>query len=170
MKHDLINGYKVKMATPDCHPESTSFAVFIAVHDDISEILPYLNAELEGSTDYRHADGILLWTNEEKHHAFRPHEIAISSFEEDEDGVEYARDIVEKINDIWSRREEITPSNEGVEPLPRVLDIYKLLSRTNCKECGFQTCMAYAVELRSDATKVSLCPYLSEQDFRKALP
>jgi len=86
MKQELISSYKTRMAAPDCHPGATSFSVFIDLHDDISEVLPYLNAALDGSTDYRHADRILLWTDAEKHHAFRPHEIAISSFEEDEDG------------------------------------------------------------------------------------
>lgn len=170
MEQALIDSYEVKMATPDCHPGATSFNIFIALQDDISEVLPYLNAALEGHTDYRHEDGILLWAGEEKQHAFRPHEIAISSFEEDEDGAGYAKSIVEKVNNIWNRREEITPSNTGIDPLPRVLDLYKLLPRTNCGKCGFPTCMAYAVELRVDATKVSLCQDLPEQDFRKALP
>lgn len=170
MGQALIDSYEVKMATPDCHPGATSFNIFIALQDDISEVLPYLNTTLEGHTDYRHEDGILLWAGGEKQHAFRPHEIAVGSFAEDEDGAGYAKRIVEQVNNIWSRREEITPSIKGIDPLPRVLDLYKLLPRTNCGECGFPTCMAYAVALRADADKVSLCQGLTAQDFWKALP
>lgn len=170
MEKELIETYELKTATPDCHPGATSFNVFIAIEDDTREVLPYLNAALEGKKDYRHEDGILLWEGRGKRHAFRPHEIAIASFEADEDATGYAQSIIDKVNDIWSRREEITPSNKGVAPLPNALELYKLLPRTNCRKCGYPTCMAYAVELRADADKLSLCPELTEQDFKKALP
>jgi acetyl-CoA decarbonylase/synthase complex subunit gamma len=43
------------------------------------------------------------------------------------------------------------------------------LPRSNCKKCGFPTCMAFAAELRADFTILSLCPYISEQDFKKVV-
>lgn len=170
MDKELISQYEYRTATPECHPGATSFNVFVDIQDDITAVLPYLNAVLEGPTDYRHENAILLWEGNGKRHAFRPHEIAISSFQSNEDGTGYAQKVVERINDIWRRRERITPNEKGIGPLPNALDLYKLLPRTNCRKCGFPTCMAYAVELRTDASKLDLCPELSEDDFRKALP
>ena len=34
------------------------------------------------------------------------------------------------------------------------LEIYKLLPKTNCKDCGFSTCLAFALQLA--AKKVEL--------------
>ena len=43
------------------------------------------------------------------------------------------------------------------------LDIYKLLPRTNCKECGQPTCLAFAMKLAAKQADLSACPYVSEQ-------
>jgi len=43
------------------------------------------------------------------------------------------------------------------------LDIYKLLPKTNCKECGFPTCLAFAMQLAKKAVSVEKCPYVSLQ-------
>jgi acetyl-CoA decarbonylase/synthase complex subunit gamma len=42
------------------------------------------------------------------------------------------------------------------------LDIYKLLPKTNCRECGFVTCLAFAMQLAKKAVAIDKCPYLSE--------
>jgi acetyl-CoA decarbonylase/synthase complex subunit gamma len=41
------------------------------------------------------------------------------------------------------------------------LDIYKLLPKTNCRECGFVTCLAFAMQLAKKAVSIDKCPYLS---------
>ncbi|MDD5238800.1 MAG: acetyl-CoA decarbonylase/synthase complex subunit gamma, partial [Candidatus Omnitrophica bacterium] len=46
------------------------------------------------------------------------------------------------------------------------LDIYKLLPRTNCRECGFATCLAFAMQLAKKAVSIDKCPYLSEEAKR----
>lgn len=43
------------------------------------------------------------------------------------------------------------------------LQIYKLLPQTNCKECGFPTCLAFAMKLAAKQTELSACPYVSEE-------
>jgi len=43
------------------------------------------------------------------------------------------------------------------------LDIYKLLPKTNCKECGFVTCLAFAMQLAKKGVEPGKCPYLSEE-------
>jgi acetyl-CoA decarbonylase/synthase complex subunit gamma len=40
------------------------------------------------------------------------------------------------------------------------LDIYKLLPKTNCKECGFATCLAFAMQLAKKAVSVEKCPHI----------
>ncbi|MCL5256268.1 MAG: acetyl-CoA decarbonylase/synthase complex subunit gamma [Chloroflexi bacterium] len=42
------------------------------------------------------------------------------------------------------------------------LEIYKNLPKTNCKECGFPTCLAFAMKLAAKGVELSACPYVSE--------
>ncbi len=48
------------------------------------------------------------------------------------------------------------------------LDVYKLLPKTNCRECGFVTCLAFAMQIAKKAVSIDKCPYLSEE-AKKAL-
>ena len=43
------------------------------------------------------------------------------------------------------------------------LEIFKHLPKTNCKECGFPTCLAFAMALASGKTSLDLCPYVTEE-------
>lgn len=43
------------------------------------------------------------------------------------------------------------------------LEIYKLLPKTNCKECGQPTCLAFAMKLAAKQAELSACPYVSEE-------
>jgi acetyl-CoA decarbonylase/synthase complex subunit gamma len=45
----------------------------------------------------------------------------------------------------------------------KALDIYKLLPKKNCKECGDPTCLTFAMKLAGGKADVELCPYLDEQ-------
>lgn len=42
------------------------------------------------------------------------------------------------------------------------LDIYKLLPKTNCKACGYATCLAFAMALAQKKTSLDKCPTVSE--------
>ena len=44
----------------------------------------------------------------------------------------------------------------------KALDIYKLLPRKNCKECGDPTCLTFAMKLAAGKADIELCPYLDE--------
>ncbi|MGB9861300.1 MAG: acetyl-CoA decarbonylase/synthase complex subunit gamma [Candidatus Bipolaricaulaceae bacterium] len=43
------------------------------------------------------------------------------------------------------------------------LDIYKLLPRTNCGDCGFSTCMAFAMQVAAKKVALDQCPHASEE-------
>jgi acetyl-CoA decarbonylase/synthase complex subunit gamma len=41
------------------------------------------------------------------------------------------------------------------------LDIYKLLPKTNCRQCGLATCLAFAMQLAKKALPIEKCPFVS---------
>ncbi len=43
------------------------------------------------------------------------------------------------------------------------LDIFKLTPKTNCKECGCPTCMAFGMKVAQGALDISKCPHMSEE-------
>ena len=43
------------------------------------------------------------------------------------------------------------------------LQIFKLLPRTNCKECGLPTCLAFAMKLATKAASIESCPDASDE-------
>ncbi len=43
------------------------------------------------------------------------------------------------------------------------VEIFKLLPKTNCKKCGFPTCLAFAMKLAQRQTTLDKCPDVSEE-------
>jgi acetyl-CoA decarbonylase/synthase complex subunit gamma len=43
------------------------------------------------------------------------------------------------------------------------IQIYKLLPKTNCGECGVPTCLAFAMSLAAGKAELAACPYVSEE-------
>jgi len=42
------------------------------------------------------------------------------------------------------------------------LDIYKILPKTNCGECGVPTCLAFAMQLATKKASIDTCPYATD--------
>jgi len=47
------------------------------------------------------------------------------------------------------------------------IQIYKLLPQTNCKECNFPTCLAFAMKLAAKQVELSACPYVSDESKKQ---
>jgi acetyl-CoA decarbonylase/synthase complex subunit gamma len=43
------------------------------------------------------------------------------------------------------------------------IQIYKLLPQTNCKDCDFPTCLAFAMKLAAKQAELAACPHVSEE-------
>jgi acetyl-CoA decarbonylase/synthase complex subunit gamma len=47
------------------------------------------------------------------------------------------------------------------------LDIFKLTPKTNCKDCGNPTCMAFAMKVAQGAVSIDKCPHMSADALRQ---
>ena len=47
------------------------------------------------------------------------------------------------------------------------IQIYKLLPQTNCKECSFPTCLAFAMKLAAKQVELGSCPYVSDESKKQ---
>jgi ArsR family metal-binding transcriptional regulator len=159
----LVQSYALEMCAPACVPGSASWSARACLDVDISEVLPYLNAALEGA-DYDHAAKTLIWKDKGRSFAFRAHEIRAAPAEDREEGRRLIEEAVACINDIWSRREGIAP-RQARRIVPDLMTTYRLLPRTNCGACGFSTCMAFAAAVRERRAQPGDCPVLEEPGY-----
>ena len=67
-----------------------------------------------------------------------------------------------EINDAWEKRNEIKPRYEGL-PKPKLLEILRLLPKTNCRACGQPTCMVFAALAAQGVKNEEDCPALNEE-------
>lgn len=162
----LIERFDMEMVSPDCTPGSTWWSARILVENDISPVMPYLNAELD-QTNYNHKAKTLLWDNKDEgiRCAFRPREIAIAPVADRETAKEICDRVVKLLCDIWSRHAEIEPDFEGKAPPPSIIQIIKLLPGTNCKDCGCATCMAFAAGLIKKEAELGQCKVLLKEEY-----
>jgi len=47
------------------------------------------------------------------------------------------------------------------------IQIYKMLPQTNCKECGFPTCLAFSMKLAAKQVELDDCPYVTDESKAK---
>ena len=43
------------------------------------------------------------------------------------------------------------------------LDIFKLSPKTNCKQCGSPTCMAFSMKVAQGTVSIDKCPFMSDE-------
>ena len=160
---ELITDYQCELAEAGCAPGSGFYSLKVTLTRDISAVLPYLNA-LFDNTRYDHDNQILISEMNNRGYAFRSLDIRVSGIVDVSDVPRVAKEVVDRVNQIWRERDQITPSYSE-RKLPTVIDIYQLLPRTNCKQCGCLTCLAFADELRTAPGLLAQCPPLLKSEY-----
>lgn len=142
----LITDYRFELEEDHHSFGSGRYGLVIKVTNDISPAMPYLNAVL-AETRYDHENKILIGARGNKRYAFRPHEIRAPMVPDPKDAAGVAEEVVEMVNGVWEERANIEPTYRE-RSLPNVYDIFKCLPKTNCKQCGSPTCLAFAARVR----------------------
>ncbi len=160
---ELITDYEYQLDELPCTPGVTVYSVQIILPSDISAVFPYLNAVLE-DTWYDHENRILIGSENGWRHAFRSNEIKVAGVTEYTQAGQIASEVVDRVNKVWQQQASITPSF-AERKLPTVIEVYQLLPKTNCKKCGYVTCLAYAADLRNSTVGLEQCPTLLQPEY-----
>jgi ArsR family metal-binding transcriptional regulator len=158
----LIKSYTKEIFRPECNPSFESLHCVAHLDQDISEALPYLNAEL-GGFEYLKNPPAVTFKIHGKLITVHPREIAVNALKDDEEAEKIIEWLKREINEIWEKRNEIEPSCEGA-PKPKVFEILKLLPKTNCRECGEPTCMVFATRTAEGIKGPEDCLPLKEEN------
>ena len=154
----LLNSYTLEFVRLACGAESQPVDLIAYLNQDISEVIPYLNAVLGGFQYTKDPRSVSLKLHD-KLVVIHPREICVNAPSDEAEGEKIIEWLREKINDTWERRGEIRPRFESA-PKPKMLEILKLLPKTNCGECGHPTCMVFATNVAARGEDADDCPQL----------
>jgi len=154
----LLTSYSKEIFRPECNPGFESVHCIAHLDQDISAVLPYLNAVLGGFEYLKDPPAVIL-RSQGKLITVHGNKIAINALRDEAEADKILEWLKREINDAWENREDIEPSYEGA-PKPKLLEILKLLPRTNCKECGEPTCMVFAARMAEGVKVPQNCPPL----------
>jgi len=160
----LLESYTYEISLPPCNHGAQTVNAIAKLSNDISGVFPYLNAVVKGCI-YDHDEKILMLKHEGKTITMYPRMIAITKLRDEEEAkgiLEWLKDL---INRTYERRSEIIPNYRRKSEL-KVMDIFKLLPRINCRECGEMTCLAFATKLLREEIEVQRCkPLFSDERY-----
>ncbi len=121
----------------------------------LDDVLPYLAT----------LPGIIAWNPETLTLTFRrPHgfmtlysdKVYITQVVDTAEGLDLFDALKEAVNTVWEKRAELTAMT-AKKRAPRHLDIWELLPRSNCGQCGEATCLAFAVLLIQQKRSLQEC-------------
>jgi ArsR family metal-binding transcriptional regulator len=156
----LITDYRFELVEDQHSAGSGRYGVRVILPADISACFPYLNAVLDEPV-YDHENHILIGAKKRRRYAFRPHEIQARMVTDSSQASPIVEEVVNLVNKVWERRSQITPTTRE-RRLPVVFSVYQLLPKTNCRECGYPTCLACAADIRNVVIPLERCPLLSK--------
>ncbi len=151
----LLKGYRKEIFRPECNPNFQSVHCIAHLDQDVGPALPYLNSSLGGS-DYIKDPPSVMFRIYGKLITVHSRRIAINALKEAEEADKILEWLKREINEAWEHREEITPSFEG-KPVPKMIEILRLLPRTNCGACGEPTCTVFALRIADGVKKPEDC-------------
>ena len=161
----LLKTYKKEIFRPECNPGFESLHCIAYLDQDISAVLPYLNAEL-GGFDYVKDPPAVIFKSQGRLISVHGDKIAINSLKEEAHADKILTWLVGEINSAWQHRDQIKPCYEGV-PRPNVVDLLKCLPQTNCRECSCPTCLVFACRIAEGVKSPDDCPYLDDANREK---
>lgn len=160
----LLESYRLEIFNNECMPSAMSVQCFAHLDQDVSEALPFLNAELGGFTYIKDPPSVTFRLHG-KLLTVHGRKIAVNALKDEAE----ARKIVEwmkrEINTAWEQRDAITPRYENL-PRPQMIPIMKCLPKTNCRECGEPTCMVFATRVAEGVKSGGDCPSMTDANRR----
>jgi ArsR family metal-binding transcriptional regulator len=151
---DAVGRIAIAFVAP-CTAEEDHLRLTAQVQNDLGPVMPYLNAVLRGGT-FTAAGPTFTFMDGPRLINLQPHRMAVARAREMQDAWRTLARAKRVINEIWSRRESIKPSYERRVQVS-ALEVYSRLPRTNCRQCGEATCLAFAAKLLNGAQRLENC-------------
>lgn len=163
MKQGPFKGYDdLTLQSPGPSPlrgdpdDPAGLVAFFKLDNDPSALFPYINAVARKAV-YSDSPPFIRFLLDDRLCLLHPGQAVAGAFEDRHGAKIFIGRLIDYLNDIHARRDAIEPDFKPFRPVS-VVDILKLLPRTNCRQCGFATCMAFAAALRKGEVLPRQCP------------
>ncbi len=134
---------------------------------DIEFLLPFINEVVKKAQMYDNPSYIRFGFSQTLCVLYPDRGLA-SPFDDNDDARDFMVRFMAFLNDISHRKDKITPRYKFFSQTA-ITQILKLLPQTNCNDCGFNTCMAFAAMLGKQQTIPGRCPHISRPVQEKAI-
>jgi DNA-binding CsgD family transcriptional regulator/ArsR family metal-binding transcriptional regulator len=155
----IINGYTdFSLSKAGICSLETRFpwGAYFKLDSDIRAVFPYINRDATGVRYFEQPE-YLQFLFEACYTTLYPREVLAAPFAGEEQAILFFSNLTRYINRLYENRSRTEPNHKKFRPVS-VVDVLKLLPRTNCRACGFTTCMAFAAALRQGKSSPDHCP------------
>ncbi len=135
---------------------SRRYGAFISLDNDISLLFPYIKADISGAV-YSDSPEYVQFMFKKIKCTLYPDEVIAVPFDGENGARLFADSLIDYLNDLDTRKSSLKPDHRRFQSVS-VLDLLRLLPGTNCGDCGFSACMAFAAHLSIGEASPSDCP------------
>ena len=161
----LLESYRLEIFNSECNPGAMSVHCFAHLNQDVSGAIPFLNSVL-GGFEYIKDPPSVTFRTQGKLITVHGRKIAINALKDEAEARKIVEWLKREINTAWEKRDEISPIYERA-PRPQLIEILKLLPKTNCRKCNEPTCMVFASKMAEGVKGVEDCPPLDDAARRQ---
>ncbi len=156
----LIKGYSDLSITlsgvmPSFEP-TRSYGAYFRLDNDISILFPYIKADINGAVYFDSPDYVQFIFKKVKCTLYTDEVIAVPFYGENGARL-FADSLIDYLNDLDVRKPLLKPDHRRFQSISAP-DLFRLLPGTNCGDCGFSACMAFAAHLSIGEASPSDCP------------
>jgi len=131
--------------------------------ENLKEVAPYL-ARVLPNASYNAKEGWISFKKGQRIITIHGDGfVTMTMISDREEALSILKELEDKARLAWEKRNEIDISKPLQKTFVGVLDVYNYLPKTNCKKCGGQTCMAFAVKLLNGEKDIKDCKPLFEE-------
>ncbi len=156
----LIKGYAELTMTlsgimPSVEP-IRSYGAYFRLDNDISLLFPYIKADISRAVYFDSPEYVQFFFKKVKCTLY-PDEVIAVPFESEGNARLFADSLIDYLNALDLRKAALKPDHRRFQSVS-VPDLYRLLPGTNCGDCGYSACMAFAAHLSIGEASPSSCP------------
>ncbi|WP_175469707.1 LuxR C-terminal-related transcriptional regulator [Desulfoluna spongiiphila] len=155
--HTFFTCLEGPMAKPGSIKRASVMAGFF-FDIDLAFLFPYINAVIPGA-ELHEAPSLIRFEMDGVFCVLYPSRCFATPFADREEAGAFRDKMMSRLNEIQATRDSIVPKHKVFKHIA-VPDILKLLPLTNCKACGFPTCLAFASMVSRQKALPSRCPHI----------
>lgn len=137
--------------------DETHFYARVILDTDVMLLFPYINKVVNGAKYFctPGLDRVELIVDRIPCILY-PTYFTANGFFDRSHALRFADNFIKFLNNLFENRDSITPDYRPYKAIS-VLEIYKLLPQSNCGDCGYRTCLAFAGAMRRRETNPDFC-------------